>query len=123
MEEELKEYGKFFMRESDSPDREPIDFSIEDGHDNVAWVWGSEPFHDIQVECNHPGEFVQFDDDEPVGWCDLCGASCDCHYELDTGNVEDYYWSGRRLVPHSWTMPDKPGGIIGKYIKKLQESW
>lgn len=123
MEEALKEYD-LHVEYSEAKDREPIDFEIRDKHGTLeATVWGSEPWKDVQVDCNHPAECVQFDDDEPVGWCDLCGASCDCHYEIDSGNVEDNYWSGRRLVPHSWTMPDKPGGIIGKYIKKLQESW
>lgn len=122
MEEELKEYD-LKVNWSEAEDREPIDFSISDGEDNVCWVWGSEPYKDVQIECNHPYQCVEYDDDEPVGECALCGAECDCHYELDEGNVEDYYWSGRRLVPHEWHMPDKIGGIVGRYLKKLQEKW
>lgn len=34
--EQLKEYG-LTVRESDSPERDIVDFSIEDGEDNVAW--------------------------------------------------------------------------------------
>lgn len=122
MEEELKEYG-FNVRWSDDPDREPIDFSIEDGEDNIAWVWGSNPFSDVQIECNHPSECVIFDDDEPVGECAICGATCDCHYEADEGNVEDYYWSGRTLVPHEWYPPKKIGGIVGKYLEQLRKEF
>ena len=122
MENELKEYG-LKVRHSEDSDREPIDFSIEDGEDNIAWVWGSDPWNDVQIECNHPRECVIFDDDEPVGECAICGATCDCHYEADEGNVEDYSWSGRTLVPHEWYPPKKIGGIVGKYLKELQERW
>ena len=122
MEEELKDYGLHVVW-NDDQNSEPIDFAIADEDDNVCWVWGRKPNKDIQVECNHPNECVVFSDDEPTGWCELCGASCACHYETDAGNVEDYYWSGRRLVPHSWEMPDEPKGIIGDYIKKLKEDF
>ena len=119
MKDKLKEYG-LKIRWSDNPDASPIDFSIEDGQDNVCWVWGDTP-EDVEVECNHPGQCVAYSDDEPTGYCELCGATCDCHYEIDEGNVEDYYWSGRRLVPTAWTMPKQPGGVIGKYLKELKE--
>ena len=36
MEKELKEYG-LTIRESDNPERQLIDFTIEDEEDNVAW--------------------------------------------------------------------------------------
>ena len=117
MEKELKQYGLHF-RESDSPDRDNIDFVIEDENDNVCWVWGDNP-RDIEWECTHP--IVDFDDNEPVGECLLCGCSCDCHYEADNGNVEDYAWSGRKLVPHEWYPRREIGGIVGDYIKQLRE--
>lgn len=117
MEDKLKEYG-LKLHENDSPDRYEVDFTIEDDDDNVAWVWGDSP-EDVEVECTHPAQCVSFDDDEPCGWCELCGATCDAHYEADNGNVEDYAWSGRELVPTEWVMPKKPGGVIGKYLKKL----
>ena len=122
MQEQLKEYDLKILY-SDDEDREPIDFTIADDEDNVAWVWGSEPFKDVEVECTHPAQCVVFDDDEPTGYCELCGATCDAHYEMDSGNVEDYYWSGRRLVPTEWCTPKEVGGIIGKHLKELQENW
>lgn len=114
--DELEEHG-LKIRWSDNPDASPIDFSIEDDEDNVAWVWGN-TIDDVEVECNHP--VVEYDDDEPVGECPVCGATCSVHYEADTGNVEDYYWSGRTLVPHEWYPPQKVGGWIAKYLKDLK---
>lgn len=117
MENKLKEYG-LNIRESDSIDRDNIDFSIEDKEDNVAWAWG-DTFDDVEWECNHA--YVDYDENELVGECVLCGATCDCHREADTGNVEDYYWSGQRLVPHEWYAPTKVGGLISEYIEELKE--
>lgn len=118
MEEELKDYGlKVYWSEAD--DREPIDFSISDGEDNVCWVWGSEPWKDVQIECDHPYGCVEYDDDETVGECALCGATCDWHYETNLG--DDMLVKER--IPHDWHMPDKIGGIVGRYLKRLQEKW
>lgn len=122
MKDALAEYN-LKVRYNDAPDAEPIDWIIYDDEDNVAFVWGSEPWKDVQVECNHPDQCIEYDDDEPVGICALCGATCDCHYEVDDGSVEDYAWSGRRLVPTSWAMSKEPGGIIGDYLKDLQKRW
>lgn len=119
MKDELREFD-LKVRHSDAPDAEPIDLIIYDDDDNVAWVWGVDP-SDVQVECTHPDQCVEYDDDEPVGQCALCGASCSAHYEMDAGNVEDYSWSGRRLVPTEWEMPDEPGGIIDDYLKELKQ--
>lgn len=120
MWEKLKEYDLMLCL-NESPDSKPIDIvAYDDEDDVVASMYGDSPTDSIQVECTHPSQCVEFDDDEPVGWCALCGASCDCHYELDEGNVEDYFWSGRRLVPTEWTTPKKPGGIFGEYLKELQ---
>lgn len=124
MEEKLKEYG-LNLRWSDDKEREPIDFSVEDEHDNVAWVWGSEPFNDVQVECNHPTDHgcVVFGDDDEQGECVLCGAKCDWHYEDDSGNVEDYHWNGKSRCIDEWYYPKKIGGIIGEYLKELGQRW
>lgn len=122
MKDALAEYD-LKVRYNDAPDSEPIDIIVYDDEDNVAFAWGSEPWKDVQVECNHPDQCIEYDDDEPVGRCALCGATCETHYEADNGNVEDYAWSGRRQVPTSWTMPKEPGGIIGDYLKDLQKRW
>lgn len=122
MKDALAEYD-LKVRYNEAPDAEPIDWIIYDDEDNVAFAWGSEPWKDVQVECNHPDQCIEYDDDEPVGRCALCGATCETHYEADEGNVEDYAWSGRRQVPTSWTMPNTPGGIIGDYLKDLQKRW
>lgn len=115
MEEKLKEYG-LKVRWNDDPEREPIDFSVEDAEDNIAWVWGSEPWHDVQIECNHPHECVDFGDGEEQGECRICGALCDYHYEED----ED----GNKVPePHDWYHPKKIGGIVGDYLKELQAKW
>lgn len=116
MKDKLKEYG-LKVRESDNPDREPIDFLIYDEDDNVCWVWGETP-DNVDWECNHP--IVEFDDDEPAGECLLCGSHCDCHYEADIGNVEDYAWSGRRLVPHEWHTGTQIGGLVREYLEELK---
>lgn len=119
MKDALAEYD-LRVRNSDAPDAKAIDFEIYDENDNIAFVWGNTP-DDVEVECNHPDQCVSYSDDEPTGYCELCGATCDCHYEADVGNVEEFYWSGRRLVPTAWTMPKQPGGVIGKYLKELKE--
>lgn len=119
MEDKLKEYD-LKVRYSDSPDAKPIDLEIYDGEGNVAWIWGNTP-EDVEVECDHPSQCVDFDGDEPCGWCELCGATCSTHYEAEYGNVEGHYWEGRRLVPTDWTTPDKPGGLIGEYLKELRQ--
>ena len=119
MGEELKKYGlKLYWAERDAndPDSEPIDFDISDGEDNVAWVWGSEPFSDVQCECNHPYQCIEFGDKEEQGECILCGAYCDWHYEKDD--------EGHDVPePHDWYPTKKVGGLIGKYLKHLQDRW
>lgn len=105
----LEDYDLIY-RESDNPDRLPIDFSIEDGNDNVCWVWGTPD--NIEWECDHIEP--DYDDDETVGECPLCGAVCEWHYET---NYDDGYKASER-VPHSWHRPEKVGGIINKIIKE-----
>ena len=114
MENELKEYG-LHTEQSEDQDREPIEFEIRDNHDELyATVWGSEPSYDVQIDCNH--DIVEYDDDETQGECVLCGATCDWHYENDGEGHKE-------RTPHEWYHPKKIGGIVGKYLKKLQERW
>ena len=40
MEQKFKDLGLFVVW-SDAKDRQPIDFSIADEDDNIAWVWGA----------------------------------------------------------------------------------
>lgn len=133
MEDKLKEYGlKVYWnrqegRNSDDPDDYyAIDFSIEDSEDNVAWVWGSAP-GDVEVECNHPEECIEFGDDDEQGECKLCGAKCDWHWEkewLDEGHGEDGGCIGHEVQTRhidEWHCPKRPKGLIGEYLKELGE--
>lgn len=133
MEDKLKEYGlKVYWnrqegRNSDDPDDYlPIDFNIDDGTDNVAWIWGSMP-DDVEVECNHPEECIEFGDDEDQGECKLCGATCDWHWEkewLDEGHGEDGGCIGHGVQTRyidEWYYPKRSKGLIGEYLKELGE--
>lgn len=114
MIEELKEFG-LHVEHSDSPEREPIDFEIRNDQDELfATVWGSHPTDDIQIDCDH--DLVEYDDDETVGTCPICGATCFWHWEADGEG-------GRRRVAHEWNKPDKIGGIVGKELARVQEKW
>lgn len=122
MEEKLKEYG-LHVEWSEAEDREPIDFEIRDSTgDLYATVWGSEPWNDVQIDCNH--DIVEYGDDDEQGVCKLCGATCDWHWEND---VEDNYPDSIKeikvRVPHEIHFPEKIGGIVGDYLKKLQGEW
>lgn len=116
MEKELKEYD-LHVEYNDAQDREPIDFEIRDmDGDLCATVWGSEPFNDIQCECEHPYQCIDFGDGEEQGECLLCGAMCDYHYVIE----ED----GHKVPePHEWYAPKRIGGVIGDYLKELQGRW
>ena len=133
--EKLKEFGlrvyhKEYQPKTDDPDEytEPIDFSIDDGTDNVAWVWGSEPWHDVEIECNHPEECIEWGDDDECGECLLCGDQCTWRWVEETeydgtddnGNIE-YSKSGYRDIAE-WHHTDSKG-IIGEYLKELQKVW
>ena len=115
MEEKLKEYD-LHVEYSEAEDREPIDFEIRsDKLDELyATVWGSEPFYDVQIECDH--DIIEYDGDDMKGECVLCGALVDWHYEEDD--------EGNKVrTPHEWYHPKKIGGIVGRYLKKLQKEW
>lgn len=113
MLDELKAYG-LTLRESDSPDRDLVDFVIEDGGDSVASVWGNKP-DDVDFECNHPYQCIEFGDDrEEQGECLLCGSWCDWH-GVPNENGHAY------PEPHEWYPRRTVGGIIGKYLTELKE--
>lgn len=111
MEDKLKEYG-LKLRENDSPDRYEVDFNIEDDEDNVAWVWGY-GLNDVEFECNHPYQCIDFGDGEEQCECLLCGSFGDYHYEEDDGGHK---------VPevHEWYPRRDAGGLIGEYLKELK---
>lgn len=114
MEEVLKEYD-LHIEHSEADGREPIDFEIRDKQgDLYATVWGSHPTDDVQIDCTH--DFVEYDDDETVGECPICGATCDWHYEDDGDGHQE-------RVPHDWSVVEKIGGIVGKYLQELQKKW
>ena len=120
MQDKLKELG-LNVRWSDDPDREVIDFSIDDGTDNVAWVWGSNPFNDVQIECNHPEEAIDynFGKDHHQGRCEICGAWCDVrtHTNYDDGyRVDEPY-------AEEWYIPNRIGGIVGEYLEELRKEF
>lgn len=108
---QLEEYD-LTMRESDSPDRQLIDFDITDGEDNVFWCWGDNA-GDIDWECNHPYQAIDFGDGDEQCECRLCGSFGDYHYiDDEDGNrvPEPYEWHPRKSV----------GGIVGDYIDVLR---
>ena len=112
MNKQLEEYG-LAIRESDSPERQLVDFSIEDSEDNVAWVWGNR-FDDIDWECNHPYQCVDFGDGKEQCECILCGSFGDYHYEEDN--------EGNKVPePHEWYPRREVGGMIGKYLEELKK--
>ena len=116
MEDRLKEYD-LHVEWSEAEDKEAIDFEIRDNHDELyATVWGSEPFNDVQIDCEH---IAEYDDDETVGECPICGALCYWHWQE---SADDGYTIKER-VPHNWIRPNKIGGIVGRHLKELQERW
>lgn len=112
MEEELKEYDLHIV-ESEKEDRCPVDFEIRDEYNTFcAEVWG-EDTEDMQIVCEHPT--VEFDDDETVGECPVCGATCTWHWDI---SADDGYVVKDRMVD-SWEQPKEIGGIVGKHLKDL----
>lgn len=126
-DKELKKIGLIKI-ESEAEDREPIDFSISNEEDNKCWVWGSEPWTDIQVECSHPDEAIEWGDDDECGECLLCGAQCFWRWV----NEEEYDGTDENGYPVSsksryrdideWHDTDNKG-LIGKYLDQLGRSF
>lgn len=134
MEKEFEKLGlKIYHKEhyddsDDTDDYEPIDFSIDDGTDNVAWVWGSHPIDDVEVECNHPEAAIEWGDDDECGECLLCGNQCTWRWveeEEYEGADEDGYpvssKSGYRDITEWHRTGNK--GLIGKYLEEMAERW
>lgn len=116
MKNKLKEYDLHI--ECAEKSDEPIDFEIRDDDDTLwATVWGSEPFDDVQIDCDHPS--IEYDDDETVGECPICGATCTWHWQV---SGDDGYII-KEQIPDHWDKPEKIGGIVGEYLKELQEKW
>ena len=122
MEDRLKEYD-MRIEHSEAEDREPIDFDIRDidTDERYATVWGSEPFNDIQVDCEHPEQAIDYhyDDDHHQGCCELCGAWCDVGYHKSD---DDGYEISEPFVVE-WYLPNRIGGVIGEYIDKLKKEF
>lgn len=104
------------LHHSDAEDALPIDFSIEDTEDNVCWVWGMTP-DSVEFECDHPDHCIEYDDDETVGECLICGATCEWHRETSS---DDGYAINER-VPHHWEKSTNPGGIIKKILNEMEK--
>ena len=114
-EKELKSYG-IKISQSKDDDRSLIDFILQDKDtdEEYATVWGDR-FDDVEWECNHPYQCIEFGDDrEEQGECLLCGSYCDWHGVADE-NGHTY------PEPHDWYPRRDVGGMIGKYLKELKE--
>lgn len=110
----LEELG-LKVYESEAPDRQLVDFDVSDGEDNVAWVWGDR-LDDVDWECDHPYQYINFGDGEEQCECTLCGSFGDYHYEEDD--------EGHKVPePHEWYPRRNIGGLIGEYLKEIQEEW
>lgn len=111
MLDKLKEYG-LKLHESDDPDRYEVDFNIEDDEDNVAWVWGY-GLNDVEFECNHPYQCIDFGDGEEQCECLLCGSFGDYHFEEND--------EGHKVPEvHEWYPRREAGGLIGEYLEELR---
>lgn len=121
MKKELQELD-LHVEYSEAEDREPIDFEIRNEADELcATVWGSNPFNDVQIDCNHPEEAIDYnyDKEHHQGRCEICGAWCDVktHTNYDDGYrvVESY--------AEAWYQPNRIGGIVGEYLDKLRKEF
>lgn len=119
MEDKLKELD-LMVYWNDGQDAQQIDFSIADSEDNVAWVWGD--LSDVDWECNHPYELIEWGDDDERGECKLCGATCAWSWVPDgveptTGKLM------KSREPYDWEPIRYPKGLLGDYIKELREKW
>lgn len=112
MLDKLKGYGLTFV-ENDDESREPIDFIIKEDNDGVAAVWGNKP-DDVDFECSHPYQCIDFGDGEEQCECLLCGSFGDYHYEEDD--------EGHKVPePHEWYPRRDVGGLIGEYLEELKK--
>lgn len=129
IERELDDMGlKFYIPDRELPDvpyeaTQVFCFRDKDGDKDyiserdlitTAWVWDD---GDVGFMCEHPDIAIEYDDDETVGECVLCGSTCNWHYEV---GADDGYTT-RERVPHSWERPDNAGGIIKKVLEAYNE--
>ena len=84
--------------------------------ETYANIWIDNLGNEIETECDHA--FVEYGDDETVGECPICGATCDWHWQE---SADDGY-TIKEQIPHDWHKPEKTGGIIGEYLKNIKES-
>lgn len=108
MEKKLEEYGLEF-KESVDPNRQLVDFSIKEDEDEVFSCWGDR-IDDVDWECQHPYQCVDFGDGEEQCECSLCGSFGDYHYEEDD--------EGNKVPePHDWYPRRSVGGLVGEYLQ------
>lgn len=120
MENELKAYELKVAYNNDE-DREPIDLMLLDANNDetYATLFGSEPFNDYDWTCDHPSHLIEYDDDETVGTCPICGATCDWHWAKDfDGDTNITY-----REPHEWYHPKEPKGIIGHILENIRKDF
>lgn len=111
-EKELAKRG-YSIVYNDSSDAMPIDFAVMDKEDNIAWIWGTSK--ELDWECNHPDEWIEFGDIDEQGQCLLCGQFCDWHHTEDE--------EGNKVpAPHEWHPRRSVGGLIGKYLGEVERS-
>ena len=122
---------KLRIEHSEAEDREPIDFDVRDTEtdERYATVWGSDPWHDIQCDCEHPLELVEFGDEDERGECLICGATCDWRNveEIEYEGSDEYgnpigSKSGYKEIGQ-WHEAEELGGVIGDYIKQLRKEF
>lgn len=125
LKDKLNKYGlTVFYKEnhhnsSDPDDYYNIDFSIDDGEDNIAWVWGDTP-DKVDWECNHG--IVEYGDDDEQGECVLCGAVCDWHWEKETiDNYPDSIEVREVQEPHEWYYGTEPKGLIKEILDSYRQ--
>lgn len=118
---------KLRIEHSEAEDREPIDFDVRDSEsdERYATVWGSNPTNDLQWDCEHPEELIEFGDEDERAVCPICGATFDWGYTPDVAEGEDcdgnYY--AREIKVRTigeCHEADKPAGIIGDIIKDIE---
>lgn len=90
--------------------RFPVDFVVMNDGCEVAAVWGDNP-DSVDSYCEHPEDCVEYDDDETVGECTICGDHCDWHWVSD----EDC----RYREPHLW-YGNEFGGMIKEKLDQLR---
>lgn len=115
------------IEHSEADDREPIDFDVRDKEtdERYATVWGSHPTDDIQWDCEHPEELIEFSDEDERAECPICGATFDWGYtpDVDEGRDKDGNYTAREIEVRTLGEcheAEKPSGLIGKVLKDIE---